>query len=439
MFRHRKCRTGGSDAEGCGIFSAACVNPPDTKQKPANLCPRKGLALKEGIPYDTLNSVETAKFLGHPITRSSQISLADQLHDILCEEIHAGRWRIGEKLPSMMAIAKECGASRMPVQQAIDRLGEEGYVRQQNRSGVYLASKLPEGREPLGTIGIVLMSETKTEREMEHLAYEQLLVHRFIKAASDRNYQTRVHYAESGQNWQELNRAGAVFGGNVKGIVSLVPFSRSSVGHLAENEIPLVFWCVPDHRCAPCVASDYDMAFYLLTKELIACGHREIIPLACSTITLTVVATYLSGYRKAMAEANLPCREDCFEESRGIAVRDIAGLGKLLGRQSEATAVACMSRDRAEQTVSTLALMGKQVPDGISVVGTNPAAGPMPNGLKLSGVGFSPEKEIDMCFDLLRSQALKRQWDVATVRMMPFIVEGGTVSPPPTPSRRKNR
>ena len=35
--------------------------------------------------------------------------------------------------------------SRMPVQQAIERLGAEGYVRQENRSGIFLGSTALRG------------------------------------------------------------------------------------------------------------------------------------------------------------------------------------------------------------------------------------------------------------------------------------------------------
>jgi len=109
--------------------------------------------------------MKISTLFGHPISRSIQISLADQIHDILCEEIHAGRWRAGEKLPSMMEIAKQCGVSRMPVQNAIEQLGKEGYVRQENRSGIFVASQMPEGREPLGTIGVVVLADPQTDRE----------------------------------------------------------------------------------------------------------------------------------------------------------------------------------------------------------------------------------------------------------------------------------
>ncbi len=373
--------------------------------------------------------METPKLLGHPITRSTQISLADQIHDILCEEIHAGRWVVNEKLPSMMTIADQCGVSRMPVQQAIERLGEEGYVRQENRSGIYLASKMPEGREPLGIIGIVLLSDPQDEREMEHLAYEQLLVHRFIKEAADRNYQTRVFYANKNQNWDEINRPGLVFDGNVKGIVSLVPFKRPANGFLETDRIPLVFWCEPDHRCAPCVASDYEMAFYELTGELIKLGHKNITPLACPTIPRSLVKTYLSGYRKAMREYNLPLQEEGFGASVQIGIRDTSAIQKFFRSHPGISAFACMSKERSEQALHTLTSMGIQIPKEISVTGTNPPKNSVA-GLKISGAGFSPENEIQTCFDLLREQSINRCWKIGTILMAPFIVKGETLAPP---------
>jgi len=374
--------------------------------------------------------MDTPKLFNHPITRSSQISLADQIHDILCEEIHAGRWQIGEKLPSMMILAEQCGASRMPVQQAIERLGEEGYVRQENRSGIYLASQMPEGREPLGIIGVVLLSDPQDEREMEHLAYEQLLIHRFIKDAADRNYQTRVFYANKTQRWDDINRAGVVFNGNVKGIVSLVPFPRAAEGTLNADRLPLVFWCEPDHRCSPCVASDYEMALYRLTREFIAAGHRRIAPLACPTIPRSLVKTYLSGYRKAMIEHGLtPCETD-FESGGQISIRDTVSLQNHLKKLSGITAFACMSKERSEQALSTLNSMGIQVPQQISLAGPNPPPG-LSAGRKISGIGFSPEKEIQMCFELLREQNLTRKWEIGTVLMTPYMVTGDTIAPPP--------
>ena len=42
--------------------------------------------------------MKISKLFEHPVTRSSQISLADQIHDILCEEIHNGRWQVDAQM-----------------------------------------------------------------------------------------------------------------------------------------------------------------------------------------------------------------------------------------------------------------------------------------------------------------------------------------------------
>ena len=372
-----------------------------------------------------------AKLLGHPIVRSSQVLLADQIHAILREEIHAGRWEIGEKLPSMMTMANQCFVSRMPVQQAIERLGAEGYVRQENRSGIYLESMTPKG-QPLGTMGIVLHSNPKNERELEHLGYEQMLVHRFMKFAADRNYQTRVVYAAEDQNWSELNRVGVVFDKNVKGIVSLVPFARGDIEGLDEDRIPLVFWCEPDHRSAPCVASDYEMAFYQLTCDLIEQGHQQISLFAWPGYTSELNRTFFRGYRRAMEESGLSVREDQYHQTLEIGKRDTFACQSFIKEQSDITAYACICHERGDQVTQALTSLGVLIPEQISVACASPDQSALSVGLKMSGVGFSPEREIEMCFDLLRQQNLNREWNIGTVLLSPFSIKGETIASPLT-------
>ncbi|MGB0413075.1 MAG: GntR family transcriptional regulator [Coraliomargarita sp.] len=373
--------------------------------------------------------MDTPKLLGHPITRSSQINLADQIHDILCEEIHAGRWEIGEKLPSMMTLANQAQCSRMPVQQAIEQLGREGYVRQENRSGIYLKSTAPQG-QPLGVMGIVLKANPKTEREMEHLGYQQMLVHRFMKFAAEHNYQTRVYYAPDDQDWKELNRVGVVFDQSVKGIVSLVPFARGDIAGLSADRIPLVFWCEPDHYSAPCVASDYEMAFYQMTNDLIRAGHKEIAPFAWPGYSPELNRTFFRGYRRAMDHSGLRVREDLYLQSLEVGKRDAFACQSFVREHEDITAYACMCTERGEQVVQSLASLGISIPQQVSVACASPDQSALPLGLKMSGVGYSPEREIEMCYDLLRQQNLTREWSIGTVLLSPFEVKGETIAKP---------
>jgi len=372
------------------------------------------------------------KLFGHPVTRGSgHLPLADQIYDILREEIHAGRWEINEKMPSMMTIADQCEVSRMPVQQAIERLGAESYVRQENRSGIYLNSMAPEGRTPIGTIGILLLADSENERELDFLAFEQMLVHAFMKQAEAVNYQTKVVYVSRTDNHEKLNKAGYLFDEKIKGIVSLFPFHRPLTSTLAADRIPLVFWCEPDHCCGPCIASDCEAAFYHLTKKIISKGHRHITLVPCPILTPYVHKCYVNGYHRAMAESNFEPDDSLIEPLKTTNLRDTAGLTRALEKSKSTTCYLSMSLARSEQLISALQLLKIDVPKGISVASANPPDDlDMSNGKKLSGIGFSPEHEIDLCIQFLRRQMIDREWKLSTMLATPFFVEGETLAPP---------
>lgn len=376
--------------------------------------------------------MKVTKLFGHPVTRESgHLPLADQIYDILREEIHAGRWKIDEKLPSMMTIADQCEVSRMPVQQAIERLGAEGYVRQENRSGVFLNCMSPEGRAPIGTIGILLLADSENEKELDFLAFEQMLVHLFMKRAEAVNYQTKVVYVSGRDNYEDLNKAGYLFDENVKGIVSLFPFYRPLKSTLDPNRIPLVFWCEPNHRCGPCVASDYEAAFYHQTRKIIEKGHRKITIVPCPILTPYVHDCYVRGYKQAMKEAGLKSEESLIGALEQTSLRDTAGLTKAIQKTKQTSCYLSMSLARSEQLISALQLLKIKVPEEVSVVSSNPPADrAMPNGKKLSGIGFSPEHEIDLSIQFLRRQMLDRKWQLSTMLAAPFFVEGETLIAP---------
>jgi len=378
--------------------------------------------------------MKITRLFGHPVTRGSgHLPLADQIYDILREEIHASRWKIDEKMQSMMTLADQCEVSRMPVQQAIERLGKEGYLRQENRSGVYLASMAPEGRTPIGTIGILLLADSENERELDFLAFEQKLVHSFMKQAEAVNYQTKVVYVCAKDSHEDLNKKGYLFDEKVKGIISLFPFYRPLDPLLDADRIPLVFWCEPDHRCGPCIASDYEAAFYHLTKKIISEGHQYISLVPCPILTPYVHNCYKRGYHKAMTESNFKPDDSLLEPLKTTNLRDTAELTQALVKTKQTTCYLSMSLARSEQLISALQLLNIDVPRDLSVASANPEDNiNMPNGKKLSGIGFSPTHEIDLCIQFLRRQMIDREWKLSIMLAAPFFVEGETLA------KRKN-
>jgi hypothetical protein len=87
-----------------------------------------------------------------------------------------------------------------------------------------------------------------------------------------------------------------------------------------------------------------------------------------------------------------------------------------------------VSRTWRSSVAQSLAAIGVSIPGQISVASASPDQSNLSLGLKMSGVGYSPEKEIEMCFDLLRQQNLSRGWNIGTVLLAPFLVTGETVA-----------
>ena len=63
------------------------------------------------------------------VDRQSGVGLVEQVASILKREIAAGRYAIGEHLPSALALGKLVGASEKPVRGALRQLAAEGWVR----------------------------------------------------------------------------------------------------------------------------------------------------------------------------------------------------------------------------------------------------------------------------------------------------------------------
>ncbi len=67
-----------------------------------------------------------------------RISLAEQLFDILREELQSGEYSPGQKLMSEGKMAEHYGVSRLTVRAAIARLSALGYVEAKNGEGIFV-------------------------------------------------------------------------------------------------------------------------------------------------------------------------------------------------------------------------------------------------------------------------------------------------------------
>ncbi len=74
----------------------------------------------------------------YSIAQNSKKPAYLQLYEQLREDIVAGIWQEGEKIPSKRLLAQECGVSVITVEHALDILCDEGYVCARERSGCFV-------------------------------------------------------------------------------------------------------------------------------------------------------------------------------------------------------------------------------------------------------------------------------------------------------------
>ena len=69
-----------------------------------------------------------------------------QIADLIRQGIGRGRWRPGERLPTLETLIAEFGVARATVRQAIDTLAREGLVSPQQGRGTFVTGRPPEDR-----------------------------------------------------------------------------------------------------------------------------------------------------------------------------------------------------------------------------------------------------------------------------------------------------
>lgn len=367
---------------------------------------------------------------GHPILPAGKgLTLTSQVREILIEEIMNGRWSVNERLPSVAALAEESGLSRWPIQEAFDQLAQEGYLSKSERSGTFLKSSTPEGRKPIGTIGVAILLDEE-QGNWNTSPYSEYRLARVMAVAEKRHYSVKVKYIHRGEDWDKVDQVGGVFGEEVVGVISLHPFNHMPEFNLADDRLPFVYFGGNTPYCLPNVTGDTSNGFYQLTSAIIAQGHEKIICFCDPADSKYELAAHLYGHRLAMDEAGLEVNEPAWRQSLNVREGDLSAIRSYLEDYKDATAIICMWGGMATHLVAVADMMGIKVPEELSV--TAHGASPLVNkpGQMMTALEYDVDALISAAVDLLREQQRYRCVKRTHVLGNPYINLGASLAPP---------
>jgi len=364
------------------------------------------------------------------IRSNSSLSLAEQVYSILSHEIHSGRWHVGDRLPSIIELAKQAGLSAFPIQQAFERLRLDGYIRNRGRAGTFLIATHPGGQEDMGTIGVVVVKPDTHHSPEFRAAQTGERLSTILDTATRRKFTIEVRHLAASDDWSEIDTIGRYFRKEVKGVISLHDFPHPIAYNLSPKKMPFVRWGAFNHTSLPVVSSNSTMGNYNLTRLLLRKGHRNIILMQNPERGTTERSLPLEGYQSAMREAGFTPNMEAAEASLELIDRNIKILERFLERYADATAIVLPWMDLTDDLVTTLYSMGRRIPEDVSLVGRGYTF-KRPDGTIVPVTRLHPnyDRSSNECFNILIEQMRTRRCAVSHILLLPDILKGESVAP----------
>ncbi len=304
--------------------------------------------------------------------RRTDRTLAQQLRDILMDQVRTGRLRPGDKVPSERELTRAYGVSRATVRNTILGLAAEGLVTRTVGSGTYIAEdiKANEAAETeTGTIGLLVGRQHVPVQSIR----DDFYYYKVMEGIQAEMKASRRHLLFSYLDDDERENAQIVSGleGKVDGVLLAEAASSALVQHVHERRLPCVLINPSiddiDQRFDSLGVNNRSGAHKALA-HLIGLGHRRIGCLR-GPASSQAAQDRFDGYRVALEEAGIP-----FDPGRVVVVQGwtreegASAARALLGQSPDLTALFCASDTLALGALSGLGDAIK-VPQDLSIIG----------------------------------------------------------------------
>ena len=292
-----------------------------------------------------------------------------QVFQSLVKEIHSGRLKRGDRLPSEAELVRTYGASRITVGRAVRDLQAQGLVERRVGSGTYVSAQQAPGALSFGLL-IPELGETDIFEPVcqgmmaSPLARNHALVWGSVSGEAlsreARAWQLCEQYIE--------RRVSGVFFAPLEFTSSEPDINQRIAAALDAARIPVVLL---DRTVAPyphrghhdLVGIDNRRAGFIVTSHVLRLGSRRIAFAARPDAAATVDARE-AGYREALFVADLPVDRQLvrrFDPTDDSEVRSLM--------QASPDAIVCANDRTAARLMHSLISLGYAIPGDVRLIG----------------------------------------------------------------------
>jgi GntR family transcriptional regulator of arabinose operon len=291
-----------------------------------------------------------------------------QVYAALRREIHAGRWKRGDRLPSEAELVQTFGASRITVGRAVRELQIAGLVERRVGSGTYVKAAQQAGALSFGLL-IPDLGETEIFEPIcqgmmaSPLAREHALLWGSPRGASkeERGWQLARQYID--------RHVSGVFFAPLELVADKDDVNRRIADAFDDAGIPVVLLDrtvlpYPERGHHDLVGIDNRRAGYVVTEHLLRLGCQRIAFVAFPHAAATVDARE-AGYREALYSSGVAADRAWI---RRLDTADASHVRTLM-ESTRPDGIVCANDKAAARLMQTLLRLKYGIPDDVRLVG----------------------------------------------------------------------
>jgi len=298
---------------------------------------------------------------------SSDLPLYEAIRREFKARIERGELPVGSRILPELELARQLKVSRSTARKALQGLEAEGLIHRTAGRGSFVAARRPAGDSLSAGKGTLAI----TVNDLDRYNHAGQMVQGFMNAAVMHGYNAIIHPPNTSVV-DEFDYLAGVRRTGIDGWVLRLnnPSERNVrlLEGLQQTGCALVLMdrYVRNFACDFVVTKNREMG-YILTRELLHRGHREI-GIINFPLTSTVETERQEGYRDALEEAGIPFSPDLLVTDQILGLEPLRmQMLSLLGRRNRPTAVFCASEHHAPIVIRELDRLGYRIPDDIEL------------------------------------------------------------------------